>query len=112
MSIDFNDWSTHIMQAEIQIKGAEHALLHKNYDKVPQHIHAAKAALDKALAWLTTQGSNAGVDIVPALEKLLDSTPDPSRPYIMAAIQEIKQLLGERQFWLKSGYEIGSAEQK
>ena len=44
------------------------------------------------------------------LQKVLESSPeeDPARPYIMAAIQEIQQLRGERQFWLKSGYDIGS----
>ena len=107
--MELNDWSTHLMQAQIQTKAAEHNLLHKEYNKVAPHLEAAKTALDKTMAWLATQGSNAGVDIVPILQKSMEMSPegDPSRPYIMAAIQEIQQLRGERQFWLQSGYEIG-----
>lgn len=112
MSIEFNDWSAHLMQAEKQTKAAENALLHKEYDKVAMHIQTAKAALDRTLAWVATQGSRANADIVPILENVLESLPgdDFSRPYLTASIQEIKQLRGERQFWLKSGYEIGSKE--
>jgi len=108
--MELNDWSTHLMQAQIQTKAAEHHLLHKQYDKVAPHLDAAKGALSRTEAWLAIQGSNAGVDIIPMLQKAMDSSPDgdPSRPYIMAAIQEIQQLRGERQFWLQSGYDIGS----
>lgn len=108
--MELNDWSTHMMQAQVQAKAAEHCLLHKEYDKVAPHIEAAKKALNKTLGWLALQGSSAGVDIVPTLQKVMESSPeaDPARPYIMAAIQEIQQLRGERQFWLKSGYDIGS----
>lgn len=108
--MELNDWSTHMMQAQIQAKAAEHRLLHKEYDKVVPHIEAAKAALDKTTAWLATQGSNAGVDIVPILQKAIDgpSANDFSKPYLLAAIQEIQQLRGERQFWLQAGHDIGS----
>lgn len=108
--MELNDWSTHMMQAQVQAKAAEHCLLHKEYDKVAPHIEAAKKALNKTLGWLALQGSSAGVDIVPTLQKVMEESPeaDPARPYIMAAIQEIQQLRGERQFWLKSGYDIGS----
>jgi hypothetical protein len=39
---------------------------------------------------------------------------DPLKSLLVASIQEIEQLRGERQFWLKSGFEIGnqSAKQK
>lgn len=111
--MELNDWSTHMMQAQVQAKAAEHRLLHKEYDKVVPHIQAAKAALDKTIAWVTGQGANAGVDILPMLDKTLSSMSDedPSKPYLVAAMQEIKQLRGERQFWLTSGYEIGRNEQ-
>lgn len=110
--MEFNDWSTHLMQVQIQTKAAELHLLHKNYDKVAPHIEAAKVALDKTLGWLATQGSSSGVDIIPILQRAIagSKADDFSRPYIMAAIQEIEQLRGERQFWLKSGYDIGSKQ--
>lgn len=111
--MELNDWSTHCMQAQVQMKAAEHNLLHKEYDKVVPHLQAAKMAMDKAIAWVAGQGANAGVDILPMLNNTLSSMSDkdPSRPYLVAAVQEIKQLRGERQFWLTSGYEIGRNEQ-
>lgn len=110
--MELNDWSTHCMRAQIQMKAAEHSLLHKEYDKVIPHIQAAKAAMDKTIAWVTAQGANAGVDILPILDNVLSGLPEKefSRPYLVAAMQEIQQLRGERQFWLQSGYDIGSKQ--
>lgn len=107
-TLEFSDWSTHLMQAQVQTKAAEHKLLHREYDKVDAHIQAAKVALDKTSMWLATQGSNANIDVVPMLERAVESGPDSSRPYLLAAIQEITRLRGEREFWLRSGYEIGA----
>ena len=108
--MELNDWSTHLMQAQIQTKAAEHCLLHKEYDKVSAHLDAAKGALTKTEVWVAMQGQNANVDVVPVLQRVVNALPekDFSRPYLMVAIQEIQQLRGERQFWLKSGYDIGS----
>lgn len=110
--MELNDWSTHLIQAQVQIKGIENKLLHKDYAGIENHIAAAKTALDKTQAWVTMQGQNANVDVIPILQRVLDATPDKdfSKPYLMVAIQEITQLRGERQFWLKSGYDIGSKE--
>ncbi len=108
--MELNDWSTHLMQVEIQVKGIEKKLLHKEYDSVEAHINAAKAALDKTLAWVATQGSRANVDVIPLIENVVKALPANhlATPYLNAAVAEINQLRGERAFWLRSGYHIGS----
>lgn len=107
--MELNDWSTHMMQAQIQMKKMEHKLLHKDYDGVEGHINAIKEALDKTLAWVATQGSRANVDVVPLMQNAIKGLPANhlATPYLHAAIAEINQLRGERQFWLKSGFDIG-----
>jgi hypothetical protein len=112
MTIQLDDWSTHLMNAEIQLKAMNHDLLHKNYMDVSSRAAAAKHHIDKTVAWVARQGPNKGVDVV---EILQDNVPtmkdaDPLKSLLIAAIQEIEQLRAERQFWLKSGFEIGKAD--
>ena len=106
--MEFNDWSTFMQQVQIHSKKIEDKLLHKKYNDIAPHVDAIKESLDKTLAWVATQGQNANVDIIPILDAYLKSTSDkdPSRVYLNAAMQEIKQLRGERQFWLKTGFSM------
>jgi hypothetical protein len=110
--IELDDWSTHLMRAEIQLKAAEDNLLHKNYGEVQAHAVAAKQYIDKTIAWVARQGSSKGVDVVEILQSNLDSMPDssPTKNLLIASIQEIEQLRAERKFWLQSGFEIGKAD--
>jgi hypothetical protein len=107
--IELDDWSAHLLRAEIQLKAIEHHLLHKKYSEVQAHATAAKHYIDKTMAWVARQGSNKGVDVVEILQSnvpmMKDS--DPLKSLLIASIQEIEQLRGERQFWLKSGFDIG-----
>jgi hypothetical protein len=114
--IELDDWSAHLMRAEIQLKAIEKGLLHKDYADIQARASSVKHSIDKMLAWVARQGSNKGVDVVEILQSnvpmMKDS--DPLKSLLVASIQEIEQLRGERQFWLKSGFEIGnqSAKQK
>jgi hypothetical protein len=107
--IELDDWSAHLMRAEIQLKAIEKGLLHKDYSDIQARATSVKHSIDKMLAWVARQGSNKGVDIVEILEgnvpMMKDS--DPLKSLLIASIQEIEQLRGERQFWLKSGFDIG-----
>lgn len=107
MTIQLDDWSAHMMQAEIQLKAIEHDLLHKKYDEVPMRVMWAKKHLDRTVAWVAKQGSSSGVDVVQILEDNLSSNLEPVRSLMISAIQEIEQLRAERKFWLKSGFDIG-----
>ena len=114
MSLTFNDWSTHLMQAEIQIKAIEHSLLHKDYADISERAKAAKHSIDKTVAWVARQGSSKGVDVVEILQSNVVALPDSShtKNLLIASIQEIEQLRAERQFWLKSGFYIGKSDAK
>lgn len=107
---EFADWSTHIMRAQNQIKELEYKLLHRKLDGVHLNISEAKKALDKTSAWIAMQGSNRGVDVIQVLERRLEvmADNDDDKAYIQSALQEIRQLRSERQFWLQSGYDIGA----
>jgi hypothetical protein len=98
-----------MMRAEIQLKAIEHHLLHKKYSEVQAHATAAKHYIDKTMAWVARQGSSKGVDVVEILQSNAAALPDTShtKSLLIASIQEIEQLRGERQFWLKSGFDIG-----
>jgi len=110
MSNQLDDWSTHLMQAEIQTKAAEHCLLHKDYDSAPDHARAAIRALEKTIAWVAKQGSSKGVDVVQILEDNLPALNEPMKSLMISAISEIGQLRSERQFWLKAGFDIGKTD--
>ena len=113
MSLQFNDWSTHLMQAEIQLKAMEHKLLHKDYADVKLHAEAAKSSIDKTMAWLALQGANGGVDVLEVLQFVMDNnTHSKYQPILLAAKTEIERLRAERQFWLKSGFNIGKQDAK
>jgi hypothetical protein len=110
--IELDDWSAHLMRAEIQLKAIEKGLLHKDYTDIQARATSVKHSIDKMLAWVARQGSNKGVDIVEILEgnvpMMKDS--DPLKSLLIASIQEIEQLRAERQFWLKSGFDIGKQD--
>jgi hypothetical protein len=107
--IELDDWAAHMMRAEIQLKAIEHHLLHKKYSEVQAHATAAKHYIDKTMAWVARQGSSKGVDVVEILQSNVAALPDSShtKSLLIASIQEIEQLRGERQFWFKSGFDIG-----
>jgi len=107
--IELDDWSAHLMRAEIQLKAIEKSLLNKDYSDIPERAKAVKHSIDKMLAWVARQGSNRGVDVVQILQSNAAALPDTShtKSLLIASIQEIEQLRGERQFWLKSGFDIG-----
>ena len=107
--IELDDWSAHLLRAEIQIKAIEKQLLHKDYRDIQARATAAKHSINKMLAWVARQGSNRGVDVVEILESNVAGLPDssPTKNLLIASMQEIKQLRTERQFWLKSGFDIG-----
>lgn len=110
--IELNDWSAHLMRAEIQLKAIEKHLLDKNYSQIQAHAEAVKHYIDRTMAWVARQGSSKGVDVVEILEgnvpMMKDS--DPLKSLLIASIQEIEQLRAERQFWLKSGFDIGKQD--
>lgn len=107
--MEFNDWSAFMQQVQIHSKKIENKLLHRRYNDIASHVDVIKESLDKTLAWVAMQNQSANVDIVPFLDAYLKSVPekDMARVYLTAALQEIKQLRGERQFWLKTGFSIG-----
>jgi hypothetical protein len=107
--IELDDWSAHLMRAEIQLRAVEAHLLDKNYSQVQAHATSAKHYIDKTMAWVARQGSNKGVDVVEILEGNIPmmKDADPLKSLLIASIQEIEQLRSERQFWLKSGFDIG-----
>lgn len=113
MSLQFNDWSTHVMQAEIQLKAMEHKLLHKDYADIKVHAEAAKSSIDNTMAWLALQGASKGVDVLEVLRFTMDNnTHSKFHPILLAAKMEIERLRAERQFWLNSGYNIGKQDAK
>lgn len=107
MTIQLDDWSTHLLNAEIQLKAMNHELLHKNYTDVAIRATAAKRYIDRTVAWVAKQGSSQGVDVLKILEENLPAQFEPTKSLMISAIQEIEQLRAERQFWLKSGFDIG-----
>lgn len=111
--MELNDWSAFMITAEQNLKTIEDNLLHKKYSNIHNNIAIIKDALDKTQAWVVMQGSDANVDVVDALRRILTATPDTdfARSYLVAAIQEIEQLRGERKFWLQAGYRIGSTSE-
>jgi hypothetical protein len=48
---EFNDWSTHLLQAEGLLRNIEDKLLHKQRDGLAEDVDAAVLALFKTLAW-------------------------------------------------------------
>lgn len=107
--IELDDWSSHLMRAEIQLKAVEKLLLNKKYSEVQKHATAAKHYIDKTMAWVARQGSSKGVDVVEILQSNVVGLPDTShtKHLLIASIQEIEQLRAERKFWVKSGFDIG-----
>lgn len=112
MTIHLDDWSTHLLNAEIQLKAMNNDLLHKNYTDVAIRATAAKKYIDRTVAWVAKQGSAKGVDVVQILQDNLPAQLPVNHSLMVAAIQEIKQLRAERQFWLKSGFDIGKSDAK
>ena len=112
MTIQLDDWSSHLMQAEIQLKAMNHDLLHKNYTDVTVRATAAKRHIDRTVAWVAKQGSSKGVDVLQILEDNLPAQFEPTKSLMISAIQEIEQLRAERQFWLRSGFDIGKSDAK
>lgn len=116
MSLAFNDWSTHLMQAEIQLKAMEHKLLNKDYEDLAMHAQAVRFSVDRAMSWYASQGSKGGVNVLEALDYFIANSGSGSRyqPILLAAKAEIEHLMSERKFWLKAGFDIGKtdAEQK
>jgi len=112
--IELDDWSAHLMRAEIQLKAIEKQLLNKDYQGIQARATTVKHYIDKTLAWVARQGSNKGVDVVEILQSnvpmMKDS--DPLKSLLVASIQEIEQLRSERQFWLKSGFDIGKQDRE
>lgn len=112
MTIQLDDWSTHMLNAEIQLKAMNHDLLHKNYTDVAIRAAAAKRYIDRTVAWVAKQGSSQGVDVLKILEESLPAQFEPTKSLMISAIQEIEQLRAERQFWLKSGFDIGKSDRE
>jgi hypothetical protein len=110
--IELDDWAAHMMRAEIQLKAIEKKLLRKDYQNIQAHAAAAKRNIDKMLAWVARQGSSKGVDVVEILQGNVAALPDSShtKSLLIASIQEIEQLRNERQFWLRSGFDIGKQD--
>lgn len=96
--IELDDWSAHLMRAEIQLKAIEKQLLNKDYQGIQARATTVKHYIDKTLAWVARQGSNKGVDVVEILQSnvpmMKDS--DPLKSLLVASIQEIEQLRSER----------------
>lgn len=112
MSLAFNDWSTALMQAEIQLKAMEHKLLHKDYEDLAKHAQAVHDAVDKAMIWYASQGSNGGANVLEALDFFIANSGPGSKyqPILMAAKTEIEHLMSERKFWLNAGFDIGKSD--
>lgn len=110
--IELDDWSAHLMRAEIQLKAIEKGLLHKDYADIQTRATSVKHSIDKMLAWVARQGSSKGVDVVEILQSNVVGLPDSShmKGLLVASIQEIEQLRNERQFWLKAGFDIGKSD--
>jgi hypothetical protein len=110
--IELDDWSAHLLRAEIQLKAIEKGLLHKDYRDIQARATSVKHSIDKMLAWVARQGSSKGVDIVEILQGNVAALPDSShtKSLLIASIQEIEQLRGERQFWLNAGFDIGKQD--
>jgi hypothetical protein len=111
MTIQLDDWSTHMFNAEIQLKAMNHDLLNKNYTDISIRATAAKKYIDRTVAWVAKQGSSKGVDVVQILQDNLPAQLPVNHSLMVAAIQEIEQLRAERQFWLRSGFDIGKNDQ-
>ena len=113
MSLTFNDWSTHLMQAEIQLKAMEHKLLNKDYEGIKDHAEAAIEGINKTMAWLALQNSDGGVDVLEVLQFVMNNnTHSKYHSTMLAAKTEIERLRAERQFWLQSGFNIGKQDAK
>jgi hypothetical protein len=112
--IELDDWSAHLLRAEIQLKAIEKGLLRKDYTDIQARASSVKHSIDRMLAWVARQGSNRGVDVVQILQSNAAALPDTShtKSLLIASIQEIEQLRGERQFWLKSGFDIGKQDRE
>jgi hypothetical protein len=110
--IELDDWSAHLLRAEIQLKAIEKGLLHKDYTDIQARATSVKHSIDRMLAWVARQGSNRGVDVVQILQSNAAALPDTShtKSLLIASIQEIEQLRAERKFWLKSGFDIGKQD--
>jgi hypothetical protein len=106
--IELDDWSAHLMRAENQLKAIEKGLLHKDYTDIQARATSVKHSIDKMLAWVARQGSSKGVDVVEILQGNVAALPDSShtKNLLIASIQEIEQLRAEREFWLKSGFDM------
>lgn len=112
MSIQLDDWSTHLMQAEIQLKAMEHKLLHKDHQDISVHAQAVHENVDRAMSWVALQGSDGAVDILEVLDFVMSNgIHSKFHPILLAAKTEIERLRSERQFWLKSGFDIGKNDQ-
>ena len=48
---EFNDWSTHLIEAEKKLKTIEDKLLHQKRDGLSEDVAAAVLALYAALNW-------------------------------------------------------------
>lgn len=111
MSLELDDWSTHMMRAEVQLKAIEKQLLHKQYEGLQERATAAKEAIDKTMAWVARQGADAGIDVVPILEDNMHEQKDgPMKSILLSAIGEIKRLRSERKFWLKAGFDVAKSK--
>lgn len=111
MSLELDDWSTHMMRAEVQLKAIEKQLLHKQYEGLQERATAAKAAIDKTMAWVARQGADSGIDVVPILEDNMHEQKDgPMKSILLSAIGEIKRLRSERKFWLKAGFDVAKSK--
>jgi len=111
MSLELDDWSTHMMRAEVQLKAIEKQLLHKQYEGLQERATAAKEAIDKTVAWAARQGADSGIDVVPILEDNMREQKDtPLKSMMLSAITEIKRLRSERKFWLKAGFDVGKSK--
>jgi hypothetical protein len=110
--IELDDWGAHLLRAEIQIKAIKKSLLHKDYRDIQARATSVKNSIDKMLAWVARQGSSKGVDVVEILQGNVAALPDSShtKSLLIASIQEIEQLRGERQFWLNAGFDIGKQD--
>ena len=48
---DFNDWSTHLLNAEKLMRLIENKLLHKRRDGIQEDVNEAISSLYKTLEW-------------------------------------------------------------
>lgn len=87
------------MRAQTELKKMEHMLLHGKINNIENHAYQAKQAIDLTMAWVATHTKPGRGDVLPVLESVLDEMSNVDRRYMLAAIQEIKQLRGEKRFW-------------